>query len=774
VRNKWKKNDPLKVEMTTTCMNSIPVVINEMRVHTPIVKHQQWNATVMANIWKKHHELDPGQCANIKALYDNSKTHNRYNVSTFSYFYSKNSSISRAGYGRLYSNEKGSLERLEKSLRHSLCAGIYWDVDMVNAQPTILSQLAKHNGVPLTFLTYYVENRGAVLQKMMQEYNMSRDEVKEWIIKCIFGCKIPELKSLQTELRTLANELRNTYGDLYDKIKNTKEKNQIGTFLAYVAQTEECKCLLAMNDFFTKHGREVDVFCYDGCMVRIRESEKEFPADVLRECEKYIHSTTGYSLSLQVKEMKCAEEFAAATTKLLRKSDIDDVFMTRKFIAHMNGNLIHDADYGILTFQEDIGFWSHDDDILRRKIVEANLVEDLLDGPVNYSGYVYKQDIIIKQLPSLIPSVRFCETTIDKTIGKLLFKNGIYDMATKTFTKGFDKNIYFAGRIDRNFPEQRDESLIKSMNKLLFEDPFRKEEHDAGVYQKRLIARAIAGHYRDKITIWAIGETNSGKGVQSVALIKCFETYVTTYNPNALLYNKNSGADEAKKLSWVYPIHNSRIAIGNEVRPGGIIDTSVIKALVSGGDLIPIRKNFKDEEDHVNRSTLLYFCNDMAKFNAVDNATIGRVKIYEYKLSFIDKPESELESWERKAFPVKELFERDCYKDAYVWCILDAYSTSPPTPPQTALSTASEWIPTPKASFLSCLREAGYQIVKGDEDAFVPFSELKAALLESGAAHGMTDPAIGRELNKLGLEIIDKRINGKVTNCRKFIMRNGS
>ena len=760
-----------KVEMTTTCMINIPVVIHEMRVHIPIIKNQHWNATVMANIWKKHQQLDPGQCANIKALYDNAKANHRYNVSTYSYFYSKNSAISRAGYGRLYSNEKGSLERLEKSLRHSLCAGIYWDVDMVNAQPTILSQLAKHHGLSLTYLTYYAENRDTVLQKLMLEYNMTRDEVKEWIIKCMFGCKIPELKTLQTELRTLANELRNTYSDLYDKIIHTKEKNQIGAFLAYIAQTEECKCLLAMNDFFTKHGREVGVFCYDGCMILICENEKEFPADLLRACEKYIYSTTGYSLSLLVKEMKCAEEFSSTTTKLLRLSDIDDVYMTRKFMERMDGNLINDANYGIMVFQEDIGFWSHDSDILRRKIEEATLVEDTLDGIVNYSGYVYKQDIIIKQLPSLIPSVRFCETTIDKTIGKLLFKNGIYDMAAKAFTKGFDKSLYFAGRIDRNFPEQRDESLITSINTLLFEDPFRKEEHDAGVYQKRLIARAIAGHYRDKITIWAIGETNSGKGVQSVALIKCFETYVTTYNPNALLYNKNSGADEAKKLSWVYPIHNSRIAIGNEVRPGGIIDTSVIKALVSGGDLIPIRKNFKDEEDHVNRSTLLYFCNDMAKFNAVDNATIGRVKIYEYKLSFVDKHESELESWERKAFPVKELFEQDCYKDAYLWCIMDAYSSSIPTPPQTALATAREWIPTPKASFLSCLREAGYQIVKGDEEAFVPFSELKAALLENGVAHGMTDQAIGRELNKLGLETIEKRINGKVTKCRNFIAK---
>jgi hypothetical protein len=424
-----------------------------------------------------------------------------------------------------------------------------------------------------------------------------------------------------------------------------------------------------------------------------------------------------------------------------------------------------------MLFQEDIGFWSNDEDILRKAIINANLIEETMDGTVNYSGFLNKQDIIIKQLPALLSTVNFCETHIDKTIGKLLFKDGIYDMKTKIFTKGFDKNLYFAGRIDRNFPKIRNDTLIKKVNKLLFEDPFKESEQDVGIYQKQLIARGIAGEYEDKVMIWAIGETNSGKGVQSIALTKCFNSFVSTYNPNALLYNKNSGADEAKKLSWIYPIHNTRIAIGNEVRPTGLIDVSIIKTLVSGGDIIPIRKNFKDEEYKKNRSTLIYFCNDMAKFNAIDTATINRVKIYEYKLSFIDKPENELEQWERQAIPIKGLFDDEEYQNAYFWCIMDAYSTTIPRPCKSALASAKEWVPTPRASFLSCLQEAGYLIVKGNDDVFVPFSELKAILTENGVAYGMTDQAIGRELNKLGLEGDTKKVNGKSIKIRRFVTK---
>ncbi len=163
--------------------------------------------------------------------------------------------------------------------------------------------------------------------------------------------------------------------------------------------------------------------------------------------------------------------------------------------------------------------------------------------------------------------------------------------------------------------------------------------------------------------------------------------------------------------------------------------------------------------------------NDMPFFNVLDNATIQRIKIYEYKLTFIDKPVDQLEPWERVAIPMKNLFDEDAYKDAYFWIIMDAYATKCPEPPLTALATAKEWIPVPKANFVSCLQEAGYQIIKGSDEAYTPFSELKEALKNAGVASGMSDQAIGRELTKLGLESSDTRINGKKTVIRKFIRK---
>lgn len=741
-------------------------------LNTRIVKHQKWNAKVMGAIWEKRGELDEGQLANIKGLYDNAKRHNRMNVSTFTYGYSKKTPMSRGGYGRIYGIEKGSMERVEKTLRHSLCAGIYWDIDMVNAQPTILSQMAGLRKVSAKWLKYYVENREMLLCDLSKRMGMTRGDVKEWVIKCLFGCKIPELRSLQKEMQELSLELRNEYGELYDMIKAEKEKNLVGAFLAYVAQTEECKCLRAMDDYFTKNKREVGVLNYDGCMVYVSENESEFPVALLRGCEKYIKDTCGYEISLIVKDMKCSPDFMSEKAKILRCSEVDDVYMTNQFIEKMNGRLVHDSDYGIMVYDEETGLWTSDENILRREIVDAKLVVETMDGIVNYSGFLYKQKNVMEQLPSLLSASNFFEETIDKSIGKLLFKDGIYDMRTREFTEGFDKNLVFSGRISRKFPRERDEKMIEEMNTLLFKDPFYETEHDVGIYLKQLLARGIAGEYRDKVSIWAIGETNSGKGVQTIALMKCFESFISTYNPNALLYNKNSGADEAKKLSWVYPIHNSRISIGNEVRPNGIIDSSVAKQITSGGDPVKLRKNFKDEEDRYVRATIMYLCNDMAKFDTIDDGLAGRIQLYEYKLSFVNKSSELLQPWERPAKSIKGLFDLDEYKNAYFWCIMDAYVDYKPNVPRAALASAELWIPKPKASFQNCLRDAGFEIVKGDNDIFTPFSVLKASLVEGGVARGMTDQAIGRELNKLGLLSDVIRIDGRTTNVRRGITRN--
>lgn len=536
---------------------------------------------------------------------------------------------------------------------------------------------------------------------------------------------------------------------------------------------------MAMNDFFTQKGRSVDVFSYDGCMVRILNREEIFPEELLREAEEFIRKITGYEIKLAIKHMKCSEDFTK-DAKPLRKDDIDDTYMVHKFLEKMGDNIINDTQHGIMIFDDKTGMWlAEDNDGKERKmrnfIIKADLKEETMDGTVNYSGYANKQDAIIKILPSMIDLVDFCtDSKFSTAQNKLLFMDGIYDMVTKTFTNGFNRDILFTGRIKRKFP-QRNEELIAKVNKLLFEDPYKETEQDVGVYLKKLLARGIGGNYLDKTMVIVVGESNSGKGLLSFALENCFNTYITTFAAANLQFRGNN-VDDAKKYSWLCPIRDSRISISNEASTatGGsqnaCFDGNVMKVL-AGGDKIQMRQNFMNEEAHRNRALMLLFVNDLPQIRPLDDGIINRAKIVEYKLPFVEKPEGvPLEHFERRAIPhIKEIFLNVDYQDALFWCLMDAFETKAPTAPVTALASAKEWVPAPKQSFKDSLTAAGYRIDKDDHNIFVPFSEIKQVLKDAGVCAGMSDQAIGRELNKIGLESLHKKIDGKTIIVRKFI-----
>jgi hypothetical protein len=731
-----------------------------------ITKKQPWDGSAMVAIWKNRELYDSSQMKILKHLITSAKENSFRNTSVVTYTY-PDTPIGRLHMGRLTAHSKGSLERVKRSFRHALCANLYWDIDMVNAQPTILCQLASKYDISTKNLEYYVENREQVLQKMMDYFKIQREDAKDWIIKCLFGAKIPELKFLQDELYNLSSVLGATYQLLYNVVDELRDSNKIGTFLAYVAQHEECKCLIAMNSFFESAGRTVGVLAYDGCMLLKLENEQEFPSQLLVDCENYIQQSTGYKIKLAIKQMCIPDEFQNGPS-VLYKEEVDDKYMTEKFIKIMGCNLKHDIKKGLMIYDDKSGLWKTDEKSIRAAIVASNLIEHVLDGTVNYSGFVQKQDLILKQLPSLVRVESFVDTAILKSIGKLLFTNGIYDMNTRTFTELFDSAIYFSGSINFPFPSTRNPEIEAYINKLFFEDPFLTNEQAVGKYLKKLIARGLGGYYSDKTLVMCVGSSNSGKSVLFSILQDIFGTTSGTFNMNCFRYQKNSSQDEAKKNSWILQFHDLRCAFGSETSKLGIYDSNQIKPVVGNGDRITCRLNYMDEISVINMATLFLACNDIPTFFPLDTAICNRIKIIEYKLTFVQNPVS---PFERQRVDLESLFINQEYKNALMCVLLDAFENQQPDPCSVSLSSAKEWVPNPTSSIKDTLENNGYTIDTADDSIYVPFSELKRVLVEAEVAKGMSDTAIGRELEKLGLSSHVVKISGKVARVRKYIKR---
>lgn len=265
-------------------------------------------------------KLDKTVNAAVNTLWNNRKKGSLQCQNTVTYKLSKNA-IGELGFGRLYGSA-GSLERMEKECRGVLCKEFYYDLDIVNCHPVILVQFARNRfSIDLPELEKYVLNRDAYLSKI----SSNRDDAKTAILKILYGGKadVAFLEPMAKEIRDFTKMLstKEEYTQLFAACKTHKELKEwekkvvtgiYGTFLSAILQTEERNCMLLMTHIFEQNGWSVDVFCYDGIMVRIRKDA--YVSDIIPKCEAYILETLGYQINIINKPFITFAEFEALTT----------------------------------------------------------------------------------------------------------------------------------------------------------------------------------------------------------------------------------------------------------------------------------------------------------------------------------------------------------------------------------------------------------------------------------------------------------------------------
>jgi hypothetical protein len=263
---------------------------------------QKFSRRAIGFLYDNIKNLDYKQVKTIKALYENRKKGPIICEQQITYKLAR-SEIAQLGWGRLYGT-CGSFETLERQCRGTICKEYYHDIDIKNCHPVLLSQFAtRYFNQDMPELDKLCANR----EEYMKIAGGTRDQAKEEIIRIIYGGK-PENKFFDTlyqEILLFTKKIAHfqEYAQLFDLCKKTK--NIYHSFISYVLQTEERKCMLAMKAYLESKKWSVDVLAYDGVMVKKRE-------DVsigLRELEAYIKDVTGYTLELTEKEMESFPEY---------------------------------------------------------------------------------------------------------------------------------------------------------------------------------------------------------------------------------------------------------------------------------------------------------------------------------------------------------------------------------------------------------------------------------------------------------------------------------
>jgi len=125
-------------------------------------------------------------------------------------------------WGRIIPVNYCSLSVFRRETRHRLALDNYIDIDMINAQPTIIYEICKQNNIHLNILKKYVEDPKLYRQMVIDYHNCDKDTAKTLFICLMFGgCYDSWLKD--NDIQQNKNNKIDSINDLENELKNVME-----------------------------------------------------------------------------------------------------------------------------------------------------------------------------------------------------------------------------------------------------------------------------------------------------------------------------------------------------------------------------------------------------------------------------------------------------------------------------------------------------------------------------------------------------------------------
>lgn len=578
-----------------------------------------------------------------------------------------------------------SIQNIFSSVRALLFRDTTTDLDMANCHPTIFRYIASKYNLNTPRLDYFINNRDIHYSEFI-----NRKEGKDAYIKSLNKDKIVSKKdntdlyyNFDVEIKKNMNKIikLENYKNIVDNIVFKKEHNHGGATMNHIMNCYENKIINTCYDYLTTRNLKVAAFMFDGLLI---EGNYYDDIDLLNDLTSHIESIyPGLNMKWAYKKhdtlLQVPEDFIEFEIPNEPINDIVDYpednipknnkqhKLTNKksdaeaaviFIELMGQN-IKKEDGIIYMFNENTFLWESGDDMYTyhyhsfgEQLIFYYMVGELVKN-INYSGSLVNVKNSYVFVKSKVSETNFLNAGYEKALSLMLFDDGIYDFKRgMLFPKEFyDSSYVFKFKINRKFSHNRDTKLENEIKKKLFIDPFKTpsdnmDEEDilkgdstkTGQFLLESLANALLGNYKHKKFYFCCGLSNSGKGIICEALLKTFENYVGTYNGNNLLSSREDG-EEAKKNMWMACLLGKKIMFCNEVSMNKKkIDVNTIKKLSSGGDEIDYRKNFKDGQKLINRSNMLFFCNEIPAFsNPTDTGIKNRCEYINFERTFVNE-----------------------------------------------------------------------------------------------------------------------------------------
>ena len=217
----------------------------------------------------------------------------------------------RHGFGRYWTAEKLGIQNMSRKIRHTICKDSMFDIDMKNAHPTLLSWYCHKHGINCAALDAYIKHRDSMLQDLMKNRGITRDEAKK-ILLAIMNGKQENLQpddprwfiDYYTGMRSIINAVVQLNPEMYEHAQKTKHTNYNleGSTINHILCRLENKALMAAFDYLNGKGIEVASLVFDGLM--IYKNNVSDIAGILKGCSSSVgHVLEGCGIEFTLKEM---------------------------------------------------------------------------------------------------------------------------------------------------------------------------------------------------------------------------------------------------------------------------------------------------------------------------------------------------------------------------------------------------------------------------------------------------------------------------------------
>jgi len=661
------------------------------------VAHIQLLKYIVKNWDKYKHECPVDKESDYE--YDPKKICEKYNAN-----YNKLIKISyqksrkyTAKLGRWFVKNGVGIQSLPRKIRHTICKGLYIDLDFKNCHPVILSTLCKNNNIECPYLNNYIENREILLTKWSNDLDISKDDCKINFLAMLNGNKtlydtdnwmdmMSEFENIHKAISALPE-----YINIYEEVSKNELNNIFAKTTNRVLCDIENKCLVELYTIFKNKNMlyvEIDgtpyIICaiiFDGLQIPDNENNREKTTpEWLAKYSAIIENKTGYNLEIAIKPFneplnipENYEDDLSNDDEIIIKDDGDacDVIISKygdKMLTCNKNKYIKKGN-----------IWTGDaetiNDIIYNWIYETPIKKEVGKNYIYYN----RDETSINKCRKMVLHMGFktnddfLKNNQETSIKYLPFKNGVYSFVDNKLYKYNEVNVQFTEFINRDFPTYDENSLTILMDNVI--KPIYPDENEREYFMYSL-ARILAGHFKDKKWYINKGSRNCGKGVITTLLQNAFGVYVGTFNANTFISKKVETADEEKNLMWACCARNKRLLISNEVNENVILNGALIKKFASGGDRIMGRVNHTDPFEFIPQFCLMFMCNELKDPDPIDALENCVQFIYKSKFVEHDKLIEDQPFLKLKNENIKDIIQENNIIDAFILYILDHYANN--------------------------------------------------------------------------------------------------